>query len=348
MLNLWKKNSKKFANDKNYRKVRDHCHYTGKCRGAAHSMCNLKFNVPNEIPVTFHNGSNYDYHFIIKELVNEFEGQFGCLGENTEKYKTFSVPIEKEVTKVDKDSNESATTISYKIKFIDSARFMASSLSNLVGNIAEEIHKIKCKDCDCFLEYESVTGNLIKCKCLSGNKDYLNKLDENFKKQFKNIFQFSDNDIHKFIFLLRKGVYPHEYIDEWEPFNGTILPEKEEFYSNLNMEDITDTDYMHGKRVCKDFQIKNSGEYHDFYLKSDVLLLVCVFKNFRKMCLKIYHLDPVKFLSSPGLAWQAALKKNEVKLELLTDIDMQLMVEKGIRQRICQCQKYDNSSLWKN
>ena len=76
--------------------------------------------------------------------------------------------------------------------------------------------------------------------------------------------------------------------------------------------------------------------------------MACVFKDFRKMCLKIYHLDPVKFLSSPGLARQAALKKNEVKLELLTDIDMQLMVEKGIRQRICQCQKYDNSSLWKN
>ena len=113
------------------------------------------------------------------------------------------------------------------------------------------------------------------------------------------------------------------------------MPEKEEFYSNLNMEDITDADYMHAKRVCKDFEIKNLGEYHDLYLKSDTLLLADVFENFRKMCLKIYHLDPVKFLSAPGLAWQAALKKTEVKLELLTDIDMLLMVEKGIRGGIC-------------
>ena len=83
--------------------------------------------MPNEIPVVFHNGSNHDYHFIIKELTNEFEGQFECLGENTEKYNTFSVQIEKEVTKIDKDGNESVVTISYKIKFIDSARFMTTS-----------------------------------------------------------------------------------------------------------------------------------------------------------------------------------------------------------------------------
>ena len=105
--------------------------------------------MPNEIPVVSHNGSNYDYHFIMKELANEFQGRFKCLGENTEKYKTFHVPIEKEVTKIDKDGNESVVTISYKIKFIDSKRLMASSLSNLVDNLAEGIHK----DCDCFLEY---------------------------------------------------------------------------------------------------------------------------------------------------------------------------------------------------
>ena len=125
----------------------------------------------NEIPVVFHNGSNYDYHFIIKELANEFERKFECLGENIEKFKTFSVPIEKEVTKVGKGGNESVVTISYKIKFIDSARFMATSLSNLVDNLAEGIHKIKCKDCNCFLEYESVKENSIK----SCNKDYSDK-----------------------------------------------------------------------------------------------------------------------------------------------------------------------------
>ena len=183
-----KRTLKKFFKNKNYRKVRDYCHYTGKYRGAAHSICNLKVNVPNEIPVVFHNGhngSNYDYHFIIKELANEFEGQFQCLGENTEKYKTFSVPIEKEVTKRDKDDNESVVTISNKIKFIDSARFMESSLSNLLDNLAEGIHKIKCNDCHCFLEYESVKDNLIKYKCLSCDNDYSHKIDEEVKKEIQ-------------------------------------------------------------------------------------------------------------------------------------------------------------------
>ena len=101
------------------------------------------------------------------------------------------------------------------------------------------------------------------------------------------------------------------------------------------MKDIRDTDCMHGKRVCKDFEIKSFGEYHGLYLKSDILLLADVFESFRKMCLKIYQLDPAKFLSAPGLAWQAALKKKEVKLKLLTDIDMLSMVAKGIREGIC-------------
>ena len=182
------------------------------------------------------------------------------LGKNTEKYKklsvpiekeVFSVPIEKKVTNIDKDGNESVVTISYKIKFIDSARFMASSLSNLVDNLAERIHKTNCKDCDCFLEYESVKDNLIKYKCLSYNKDYSNKIEGELKKRFKNTFRLCNNDINKFILLLRKGAYPYEYMNKWEKFNETKLPEKGEFYSNLNMEDITNADYMHAKKIVK-------------------------------------------------------------------------------------------------
>ena len=104
-------------------------------------------------------------------------------------------------------------------------------------------------------------------------------------------------------------------MDEWETFNETSLPKKGKFYNNQSMEDITDADYMHVKRVCKDLKIKNLGKYHDLYLKSDPLLLFNVFDNFRKMCLEIYQLNPVKFLST-GLAWEAALKKTEVKSEL--------------------------------
>ena len=120
-------------------------------------------------------------------------------------------------------------------------------------------------------------------------------------------------------------------MDDWETFNAITLPEKGEFYNNLNMDAITDVDSIHTKRVCKDSELKSLGEYHDLYLKTNTLLLADVFENFRKMCLKLYHSDPVKFLSPPGLALQAALKKTEVKLKLLTDIDMLLMVEKGIR-----------------
>ena len=109
--------TQKFAKDKNCRKVRDHCHFRDKYRGPAHSICNLIFNVHNEIPVVFHNGWNYDYHFIVKELTNEFKGQFKCRGENAEKHTNFSFPIEKETRKLEKEGNEDIITISYKKKF---------------------------------------------------------------------------------------------------------------------------------------------------------------------------------------------------------------------------------------
>ena len=134
--------------DKKYHKVKDHFHYTGKYRGAAHDIYNLRYKIPKEIPVVFHNGSTYDYHFIIKNLAEKFEGKFEYLGENTEKYITFSVPIKKEITKKDK-----IVKISYKIKFIDSYRFMSISLSKLVDNSSERLHNDECKDCKSYLDY---------------------------------------------------------------------------------------------------------------------------------------------------------------------------------------------------
>ena len=135
--------------------------------------------------------------------------------------------------------------------------------------------------------------------------------------------------------MLKIDVYPYEYMNDWEKLNETSLPEKQGFYSHLNMEDITDVDYVHTKWVCKGFQKKKFEEYHDFYVQSDILLLADVFENHRNVYLEIYIFDPAKFLSAPELAWQAALKKAKAKLALLTDIDMLLMVEKGIRGGIC-------------
>ena len=123
-------------------------------------------------------------------------------------YKTFFVPVKKEIAKINRDGNKRVVNISYK--FIGSERFMASSLSNFVDNLAEEIHKIKCKYSDCFLEYESVEDNLIKYVCLCFNEDYLNKLNEKLKKKkFKITFKLCNNDIDKFILLLRKCFHPY-------------------------------------------------------------------------------------------------------------------------------------------
>ena len=134
---------------------------------------------------------------------------------------------------------------------------------------------------------------------------------------------------------MRKGVYPYEYVDNWERFNEISLPNKESSYSNLNMENIDDIDYRHGNNIFKRFKLKNLGEYHNLYVQSDTLLLADVFEKFRNKCLEVYELDPAHFLSLPGLAWQACLKKTNVKLELLTDYDMLLMVKEGIRGGIC-------------
>ena len=119
-------------------------------------------------------------------------------------------------------------------------------------------------------------------------------------------------------------------------FNETELSDKESFYSDLNKEGIiTDEDYVHAQKVWNVFEIKNRGEYHDLYVQSDTVQLADIFENFRDKCIEIYQLDPAHFLSAPGLAWQACLQKTGIKLELLTDNDMLMMTEKGIRGGMC-------------
>ena len=248
---------------KNY-KVRDHCHYTGKYRGAAHNICNLRYKVPKEIPIVFHNGSIYDYHFIIKELVKEFEGNFECLGENTEKYITFSVPIKKKIKNKDLE-------IAYKIKFIGSYRFMSSSLSKLVDNLSEGIHNNKCVDCKSNRDYVRITARpsslerkneKFLLKCFNCDSYYKKKFNKDLIKKNKNTYSFCNNDLNKFVLLLRKGVYPYEYADTWERFSEISLPSKEDFYSNLNMEDISDIDYRYANNVFKDtFTFKDIYTY---------------------------------------------------------------------------------------
>ena len=215
------------------------------------------------------------------------------------------MPIKKEIIKKDKYGNDKATKISCKIKFIDSCRFMSTSLSNLVSNLSEGLHNDGCLDCKSFLDYMTTKDEQLFFRCFTCKKNYEKDFIKELIQRFANIYEFCNGDLNKFILLLRKGVYPYEYIDSWERFNETSLPDKEALYSNLSMEDITAVDYKHAKRVFKNLSNKNVGDYHDFYVQSDTLLLPYVFENFRNMCIKVYELDPANFLSAPGLAWQA-------------------------------------------
>ena len=157
----------------------------------------------------------------------------------------------------------------------------------------------------------------------------LDKLVNNLPKEsFKYTSQVFDDE--EFDLMIRKGVYPYDYMDSFEKFKEQ-LPSKEEFYSILNNEHISNEDYKHAKKVWETFSMKNMGEYHDFYLTSDILLLADVFENFRKTCLEYYKLDPCHYFTSPGLSWDAMLKMTDIKLELMTDIDMFQFIEKGLR-----------------
>ena len=257
-----------------------------------------------------------DYHFIIKELAKEFEGPFECIGENSEIYKSFSVPIKKEVIIIDKESNKPVETISYKTEFIHSMRFMATSLSKLVDNLPE-IYGKKCRDKNCKseCEFKGFKNNKRSYNCKKCRIEQLKPMN-GLSKTFSNTYKFCNGNTNKFILLMRKGDCRYEYMDGWERFNKASLPEKEAFYIELNLEDITHEDYIHAQKVFEESKFKNLGEYHDLYLRSDVLVLTNVFKNFRNMCLEIYELDPTKFVSAPGLVWQAALKKIQIKLDL--------------------------------
>ena len=131
--------------------------------------------------------------------------------------------------------------------------------------------------------------------------------------------------------ISQKGVYPYDFMDSFEKLNKTELPAKEDSYSILNNEYITGKQYEHAQNVSNTFKLKSMGEYHDLYLKTDVLLLVDVFENFRKTCIQYYKLDPCHYFTSPGLSWDAMLKMTDIKLELIVDIDMFQFLEKGMR-----------------
>ena len=268
-------------------KVRDHCHYTGLYRGPSHSLCNLRYKIPSYIPVVFHNLSGYDAHLFIREL-GAHTSDMEVIAKNKEDYISFSIKVPVD-SYIDMNGEEKDKLI--ELRFIDSFKFMSSSL-------------------------DSLTKNLVR----GGKK----------------LFRFEDYSELQYDLLTRKGVYPYEDVNSWDRFNETQLPPIDVFYSNLNLSSIREEDYQHAQRVWKEFGIHNLGDYHDLYLRKDVVLLANVYEAFRDTCLKHYKLDPAHFYTSPGLAWKACLKHTGIRQELLTDPDMLLMFERGIRGGITQ------------
>ncbi|KAL9972954.1 hypothetical protein ACROYT_G019355 [Oculina patagonica] len=262
--------------------VKDHCHITGKFRGAAHNICNFMMRIDPkkvQIPVAFHNLRGYDEHHLMQamsKISKEAQKEVKCVANNMEKYITFSLG---------------------GLRFIDSLNFLPGKLEKLVEEIPKE--------------------------SLNITKDNL---------------EFEESE-ECFELLCKKGIYPYEYMDSWGRFKETSLPEKEKFYSKLNDEHITDKEYEHAQKVWKTFGCQTLGDYHDLYVKTDVTLLADVFESFRKLGLEKYGLDPANYYTTPGLSWDALLKKTGVELELLTDYEMHLFVERGIRGGISMVSK---------
>ena len=269
-------------------RVRDHCHITGKFRGAAHNTCNLNCPLPRIIPVVFHNLQSYDAHLFIKKIGN-LKGKFKCIPNTEEKYMTFSkkVTVGQYTVRIkNKEGNyiNKIKNINFEVRFIDSLKFLNSSLEKLVKNLNEE-------------DFNSI------------------------KQEYQ----------HNTELVTKKGIYPYDYVNDISKLEETQLPSQKEFYSKLNDEDISDDDYKHAINVWSTFNCKTIRDYHDLYLKTDVLLLADVFEKFRNTCLEHYQLDPAYYYTIPHLAWYACLKLTGQQLELLHDYDMLMFFERGIR-----------------
>ena len=284
--------------DKNY-KVAHHDHINGNFIDSYCNSCNLKFQYKKFLPVYIHNLKGYDSHLFINALYNygSIDKKFSCIPNNEEKYISFSKSI-----KVDEyyDKEGELKDVYFEIRFIDTYAILSASLDSLVENLKKG------------------KNNIIELR-----KVFKNTSDE-FKK---------DDD---FLFMISKGVYPYDYINNFDKLYETKLPHRKYFYSRLYNEHIKPKEYARAIKVFQHFKCKNILEYHELYLKADVLLLSDIWKNFKNVCLVNYKLDPAYYLTAPSLSWDAFLKVSKIKLELITDYEMYLFFEEGIRGGLSQ------------
>ena len=233
-------------------------------------------------------------------------------------------------------------TIKIPVFFHNLRGYDSHFIMQQIGEIAKKYAYTNGRGEECHMNINCIPNNMEKYMAfnLGGNLTFLDSMQFmlfGLSKLVENLpadkFKYTDEGFQgeELKLVKRKGVYPYDHMDSFQKFEETELPTQEKFYSLLNNSSISDEDYRHAQNVWKTFNMKSMGDYHDVYLKADVLLLADVFENFRKTCLQYYGLDPCYYFTSPGLSWDAMLKMTGVKLNLISDVDMYQFVEKGMR-----------------
>lgn len=285
--------------------VRDHCHLTGAFRGKAHNSCNLLYRQRSIFPVIFHNLKGYDGHLIVKALGKDYVKNVKVIPMNREKFISFSLMYRvkqkgKDIVIVDEEDNEDTINFeeitTMEIRFIDSFNFMNTSLEKLSDILEDQDFKL--------------------------TMDFVNRISGDLEEQ---------SVMDRFKLLRKKGVYPYDYMDNFNKFNFQ-LPENDNAYVNTLEYEVSEyhklndkqkanviKDKLHAKLVYKTFGCKNMREYHDLYLKSDVFLLADIFERFRGIAMDKFKLDPCHYYTLPSMAFDALLKYTKIELELFKE-----------------------------
>ena len=284
----------------NNKKVAHHDHITGKFISSLCNGCNLKFVYKPFLPVYIHNLKGYDAHLFVNALYKygQQNKDLSCIPNNEERYISFSKTIKVDEYFCKKDKK--LKSVNFEIRFLDSIAFMNSSIEKLVDNLADGCDDIK----------------------------KLRLAFPNTSKHFK--------DDTEFKLMTQKGIYPYDFIDSFNKLNISYLPDQKQFYSKLYGIDCSNEDYEQAKIVWKTFKCKTFLDYHNLYLKSDVLLLADVWSAFRNTCYKHYNLDTSYYFTAPGLSFDAMLKFTKIELELFTEVEMYEFCESGIRGGLSQ------------